>query len=267
MSAPTPYPELNAVLQELVENVRAALGGSFVSACLQGSFAVGDFDRDSDVDFVVAVEEELSDAQVHALQAVHGRVYDLDCPWAQHLEGSYFPKDVLRDYSRSGEQLWYLNHGSRSLVRSDHCNTLVVRWVVRERGVRLAGEEPAALVDPIPVAALRREMLQTITGWGREILAEPERFNNRFYQGFIVLNYCRMLHDLRNGLPGSKRAGAEWAKSALDASWAGLIDRAWGGRPDPARSVRTPADPADFKSALEFVEYVIGESVKYAAEL
>jgi predicted nucleotidyltransferase len=267
MSAPTPYPELNAVLRELVESVRAALGGSFVSACLQGSFAVGDFDRDSDVDFVVAIEEKLSDAQVRALQAVHGRVYDLDCPWAQHLEGSYFPKDVLKDYSRSGEPLWYLNHGSRSLVRSDHCNTLVVRWVVRERGVRLAGAEPATLVDPIPVAALRREMLQTITVWGREILANPERFNNRFYQGYLVLNYCRMLHDLRNGLPGSKRAGAEWAKSALDASWAGLIDRAWGGRPDPARSVRQPADPADFKSTLEFLEYVIGESARYAAEL
>jgi hypothetical protein len=265
--APTPYPELNAVLRELVESIQAALGGSFVSACLQGSFAVGDFDRDSDVDFVVAIEEELSDAQVRALQAAHGRVYDLDCPWAQHLEGSYFPKDVLKDYSRSGEQLWYLNHGSRSLVRSDHCNTLVVRWVVRERGVRLAGEEPAPLVEPIPASALRREMLQTITGWGREILSEPERFNNRFYQGFIVLNYCRMLHDLRNGLPGSKRAGAEWAKAALDTSWAGLIERAWGGRPDPARSVRQPADPADFKSTLKFVEYVIGESAKYAAGL
>jgi hypothetical protein len=34
---PTPYPELNAVLQELVDSVRAALGNSFVAACLQGS--------------------------------------------------------------------------------------------------------------------------------------------------------------------------------------------------------------------------------------
>jgi predicted nucleotidyltransferase len=56
---PTPYPELNAVLQELVESVQAALGNSFVAACLQGSFALGDFDRHSDVDFIVAIEEEL----------------------------------------------------------------------------------------------------------------------------------------------------------------------------------------------------------------
>ena len=264
---PTPYPELNAVLQELVDSVRAALGNSFVAACLQGSFAVGDFDRHSDVDFIVAIEEELSDAHVHALQAMHERIYNLDCAWAQHLEGSYFPKGVLKDYSQRGKQLWYLDHGSRSLVRSDHCNTVVARWVVREHGVALAGQHPETLVDPIPVAALRQEIMQTISGWGQEILAKTEHFKNRFYQTFIVLSYCRMLHDLHTGFVGSKRAGAEWAKAALDPSWAGLIDRAWDGRPNPALSVRQPADPADFRSTLEFVKYAISMSMEYGAEL
>jgi hypothetical protein len=34
-----------------------------------------------------------------------------------------------------------------------------------------------------------------------------------------------------------------------------------------ALSVRQPADPADFRSALEFVKYAISVSMKYAAEL
>jgi hypothetical protein len=147
---------------------------------------------------------------------MHERIYHLDCVWAQHLEGSYFPKDVLRRHSRRGEQLWYLDNGSRSLVRSDHCNTVVVRWVVREHGVALAGPDPATLVDPIPVETLRHEIMDTISGWGQQILAEPEHYNNRFYQTFIVLSYCRMLHDLHTGFPGSKRAGAEWAKANLE---------------------------------------------------
>ena len=254
---PTPYPELNAVLQELTDSVQMVLSNNFVAACLQGSFAVGDFDRHSDVDFIVAIEEELSGEQVQALQVMHERIYNLDCAWAQHLEGSYFPKQILKDYTQRGKSLWYLDHGSRSLVKSDHCNTVVVRWVVREHGVSLAGQNPATLVDPIPVEVLRQEIRQTIRGWGQEILAEPERYNNRFYQSFIVLNYCRMLHDLHNGFPGSKRAGAEWAKANLDPAWAGLIDRAWAGRPNPALSVRQPADPKDFQSTLEFVRYII----------
>ncbi len=51
--------------------------------------------------------------------------------------------------------------------------------------------------------------MATIHDWGQEILSRPDHFNNRFYQGFIVLNYCRMLHDLHRGFPGSKLAGAE----------------------------------------------------------
>lgn len=250
---PTPFPELNAVLQELMDSVQAILRDNFLAACLQGSFAVGDFDRHSDVDFIVAIEAELSDSQLHSLQAMHKSLYDLESVWAKHLEGSYFPKNVLRDYALSGGKLWYLDHGSRSLVRSEHDNTVAVRWIARENGVALAGPDPATLVDPIPVQALRKEIMAIIGDWGEQILAEPEQIDNRFYQSFAVLHYCRMLHDLHTGSIGSKRAGAEWAKATMDQSWTGLIDRAWGGRPDPATSVREPADPADLRSTLEFV--------------
>lgn len=260
----TPYAELNAVLEELVASVRGALSDVFVGAYLQGSFAVGDFDSHSDVDFIIAVRDELSDEHVAGLQAVHARVFGLDSEWARHLEGSYFPAEILGDYRQRGTPLWYLDHGSQSLVMSDHCNTLLVRWVVRERGIVLAGPSPIALVDPVPVDALRREIHETMRNWGQEILDQPNRYRNRFYQGFIVLSYCRMLHDLVEGHPGSKRAGATWAKSVVDPAWSPLIDRAWGGRPNPAVSVREEADPVDFGRTLEFVKLIIRESERYA---
>ena len=252
---PTPYPELNSVLRDFVDSVQAVLSTNFVGAYLQGSFAVGDFDLHSDVDFIIVTGEDLSDEEVYGLQGVHERIYGLDIPWAQHLEGSYFPWEVLRNSAQRGGQLWYLDHGSRSLIQSAHCNTVLVRWVVREHGVTLAGPAPALLVDPIPVETLRKHIRATIHDWGQEILSHPDPYNNRFYQGFIVLNYCRMLHDLHRGLPGSKLAGAEWAKANLDPSWKGLIDRAWNGRPDPAVSSRQRADPQDFEATLEFIHY------------
>ncbi len=152
-------------------------------------------------------------------------------------------------------------------MRSDHCNTVAVRWIVREYGVALTGQNPASLVDPIPVETLRREILADIRDWGQKILDEPERFNNRFYQAFIVLSYCRLLHDLHTGRISSKRAGAEWAKVTLNPFWAGLIDRAWDGRPNPALSVRQPSDPEDFKLTLEFVWYIIQAVPQYAGEV
>ncbi len=254
---PTPYPDLNAVLQELAESLQVALDAAFIGAYLQGSFAVGDFDQHSDVDFLVAVEDELSDDQVLALQIMHERIFSLPSVWAQHMEGSYFPVEILRDYRKRGTSLWYLDNGSRSLIREAHDNTIVVRWVARERGVALAGPDPATLIDPIPVQAFRQEIVDGMRGWGREIQENPQIINSRFYQAFAVLHYCRWLHDLHTGFPGSKRLGAEWAKINLDPRWAGLIDRAWDGRPVPELSSRQAADPADLQSTVEFVRYII----------
>ena len=67
------------------------------------------------------------------------------------------------------------------------------------------------------------------------------------------------------GMINSKRTAAAWAGQNLDPQWHDLFDRAWAGRPDPARSVRTPADPGDFARTLEFVRYVTAEAERYAA--
>jgi len=120
------------------------------------------------------------------------------------------------------------------------------------------------LVDAVTAAALRTEILATMRSWGHDILAAPDKYNNRFYQTYIVLSYCRMLHDLHTGVPGSKRAGAAWAKANLDPAWAGLIDRTWAGRPNPALSVRQPAERADFQATLQFVRYIVDRGNLFA---
>lgn len=75
-----------------------------------------------------------------------------------------------------------------------------------------------------------------------------------------------MLHDLRRGYPGSKREGAEWAKRNLDPSWSGLIEDAWGSRPDPASKVKEPPDAEAYEMTLRFAEYVMNESKRLMVE-
>ena len=194
---------------------------------------------------------------------MHPRIYSLASPWAQHLEGSYFPQATLKDYTLRGTPLWYLDNGSQQLLREAHCNTIAVRLTLMQHGVVLAGPPPNTLIDPIPVEAFRQSMLESMRRWGEQITADPQQINNCFYQCFAVLHYCRLLHDLHTGVPGSKRAGAAWAKANLDPSWAGLIDRAWDGRPLPEVSVRTPADPVDLSKTVEFVRCIIDVSSKF----
>src|SRR5262249_61150604 len=95
-ATPTPYADLNTVRHELVSTARAVLGENFCGAYLQGSFALGDADAHSDVDFLIVTHDEVSDAQAAALRPIHAWFPTLDIEWARHLEGSYVPKVALR---------------------------------------------------------------------------------------------------------------------------------------------------------------------------
>lgn len=255
-----PDRELNAVLEELVAGVRPILGSNYVGAYLQGSFAVGDWDTGSDVDFLFVVNEDVPEALAPALQDVHVRVFATGSYWAQHLEGSYFPADWLRRLDTRGWPLLYINNGSQVLERSSHDNTMVVRWVMRERGVTLVGPEARTLLGPVPPDALRREAYGKMAGWVDEILADPQAMNNGWYQPYAVLNFSRMLRTLVEAEVYSKPAAGAWAKETLDPRWKGLIERALAKHAGQFTRVFEKADPADFELTLEFVRYVLAQA-------
>ena len=253
-------PEIKGVLEYLVGGAANILANNFVGAWLQGSSATGHFDEHSDIDFVIGVERELSDDELFTLQNFHRELFKHDSRWARHLEGSYIPREILRDYKLAGEQVWYLDHGSTTFERSVHDNTIAVKWIIREKGVILAGPDPKVIMDPIPVAELRKDIYQTFANWADLIFDDHEEIGSHFYQTFAVLSYCRMLNDIRRGQIGSKREAAEWVKENLDPSWQDLIDKAWLGRPDPALSGKRPADPQDVQRTVEFVQVCLKEA-------
>lgn len=257
---PTDDSGLNAVLAELVAANQTLLAGNFVGAYLHGSFAVGDPDDASDVDYMIVVQHTIADDQVADVEAMQARVWALDSNWAKHLEGSYITQQALQRYEPESAPLLYFDNGSRVTERSHHDNTLVVRWQLRERGIALAGPDIRDLIDPVPVDVLRREVRSIMHSRADGWFANPENIGNRFYQPFVVLTYCRMLHTMATGTVVSKPAAAAWAQANLDPRWSDLIQRAIADRPDPGLRARTPADPDDVAQTLEFMRHVIAIS-------
>jgi predicted nucleotidyltransferase len=251
---PTSYPALNDVLDRLVAGVRGALSDNLVGVYLQGSFALGDFDEHSDVDFIVVTERPLSDREEAALQAMHGALYDAAPPWSHHLEGSYVCRADWRRHTAPAKPLFYLDNGARSLIHDDHCNTRVVRWVMREHGIALAGPPPDILIDPILPNDLRTEMHETMEKWHDHFAGHPARIDSVWLQSHIVTYYCRMLRTLATGTIGSKKSAVRWALATLALQWHDLVARAWQQRPDPGLKVRQPATPALTKQTLRFIE-------------
>jgi hypothetical protein len=241
------------VLAELVAGVDAVLGDSFCGAYLQGSFAVGDADAYSDVDFIVVTEEGVTPEQQADLQELHQRLYALPIPWAQHLEGSYVPRNILRRPDPERRPFFYIDNGATEFTFDNHDNTAVVRWSLRERGVVLAGPHPRDLVDPITADELRAEMRWAVAEW-EEWFRSIDSIDRRAL-AVAVLTHARILHTLEIGEVSSKRAAGEWALQALDPEWAPLIRWALEDRPDPWTKVREQADPALLPRTLEFNDY------------
>lgn len=260
---PTIYPELNQVLRALVTDAQAILDDDFVGAYLQGSFALGDADEHSDVDFLVVTNRLLDDQQVERIQMMHGRLYELDTPWAQHLEGSYVSKESLRRVD-PGATYPFLDNGASELVWDEHCNTAVVRWTLREQGVVLAGPDPKSLIDPVPEEQLRSEASRRVREYA-EWAAEPTEAGpmSRWKQSYLVLTFCRLLHTIREGTVASKPEAGRWALRSLDPDWAELVQDALDDRPDPWRRVRQPASVEAAKRTLAFADYAVGEATAH----
>jgi hypothetical protein len=261
-----PYPELRPVLETFVGGVQDAVEANFVGAYLVGSLATGDFDHDSDIDFLIVTDEELTNPQVQSLQALHLELHNLGCYPAQHLEGSYIPRDLLNRADQVGKQpLWYIDNGSVVLERSLHDNKWHVRWILRERAIPLFGPDPKTLVQPVLLEALLSEMLVSIEELRSQFVAEIGKplgwFNTRFAQSFTVLTCCRMLHTLQSGAVRSKLAGVEWAERSLDPEWHRLIRQAWAEREGVGfgAKVRQLADTKRLQETARFIAYVQNE--------
>jgi predicted nucleotidyltransferase len=259
-----PYPELREVLNIFVDEIAAGLGENLAGIYLVGSIASGDFDADSDVDFLVVTNTELTKANMKPLQEIQIKIHDIDCYPAKHLEGSYISIDVLNDWRIVGQKkLFYFDNGSTAYEQSAHDNQWHVRWILRESGITLVGQKPERILQAIPLNELRNEIKTTMFQVKRLFEDEIDRplsfFNSRFGQSFAVLTYCRMLHTLHRGTVQSKKAGMQWAKQFIDPKWVKLIDQAWHEREGVRFGIKIGqrAEYTLLSETLEFIKYAL----------
>lgn len=281
MIAPTPLPEVNAVLAELVAGWREILGLNLIGAYLQGSFALGDFTQTSDVDFLVVIASEIEAPVLARLQVMHARIHRQSSYWAKHLEGSYAVAAIIRrltDEPRDppGESprppSWrdpetgmppnfypflFLGNGADTLRRSEHDNSKVVRWMVRQRGIVLHGPHPATLIDQIAGDELRAEAKTNVLIYVGRYVSGQSVIDAVWLQSFFVTLLCRMLHTLETGGIHSKKAGTEWALQTLEPQWQGLITRAAATWATQQAMWMNRPDDSEVETTIGFMRYAI----------
>lgn len=253
---PTAFPQVNELLQELLDGVVPILGEQFVGMYLFGSLVMGDFDEASDIDVAIVTRAPVTDEQFLALSKMHKRIAGGPSPFAVHMEVSYLTLDQLRRYDPKnalhpqlqrdpGEELGIQNHAR-----------VVERWVLRERGTPVYGPPVGDMIDPITQDDLRASAREILRDWMIPLLQSPQPFQTRGYQSYTVLSLARILYTLRFGQVVSKPFAAHWAQATLDSRWAPLIERALFGR----KHSQLPVDAEDAKQTLDLGRLVLAEA-------
>jgi predicted nucleotidyltransferase len=248
---PTPYPDVNEILNLLLTAVKEILKDQFIGMYLFGSLANGGFDKDSDIDILMVTKDEIAQETFSALYAMHEKISTIDSPWAFQLEVSYIPKAALRHYDPSNNKHPHLDRDKDErlhIVQHDQ-DWIIQRYLLRERGVIVAGPSPQTLIDPVSSNDLKQAIVDILPLWFNPILDNPSKIRKSGYQSYFVLSICRVFYTLKHGEIVSKRVAAEWGKKNLDPRWTPLIERAEIGRQDPDQH----ASPDDINGTLDMM--------------
>jgi Domain of unknown function (DUF4111) len=231
---PTPHPDVNLEVADLLTSICAILGGQFAGMYLVGSLALGDFQpRESDLDLIIVTASALADEIIAALRELHQRFDHSAAVWAARVDAIYIPQGVVREASPTTARYLVL-HWPEPLVLGNVESEWGSEWPIwrhtlREHGVVVSGPSPRALLDPVHPDDLRRASARKVEEWRALAHGDPKwvaGLHERRTHTYVVMTLCRLLYTLDTGSVASKPVAARWAARGRATRWSKLIGRA-----------------------------------------
>ena len=231
---PTPYPDVNAVVRELLTSLQAILGAKLRGMYLLGSLALGDFHpQASDLDLIIVTVGALSDETVASLRELHRRFDHSASAWATRLDAIYIPQEVVQEAFPTAARYPILEWPGLLALEPLEDGWSIQRYTLREYGIVVSGPDPRSLLDPVNPDDLRQASAAVVERWRDQAhrdrkwiawLRAPANLT------FVVLTLSRLLYTLETGSVTSKPAAARWAERTLPSRWSGLLGHATTGQ-------------------------------------
>ena len=234
---------LRRVLDDLRDACVRIFGDNLIGVYVHGSVAFGCFRWDrGDIDFLVVVRDEPSQAQkeafIHYLLDTDAGIPPKGWEMSVMLEADcrhfHHPAPYWLTYSNDHREQCLadiptycarMNGLDRDLAA--HCT------VMRAVGFALIGPAPREVFGPVDRADYIDSLLWDIDGAADEVLSNP---------AYFILNLCRSLAYMEEGLVLSKRGGGEWAMEHLDDEARPLVAQALGYYRDGGAPVSATAE-------------------------
>jgi predicted nucleotidyltransferase len=247
---PTPYDDINELLELLVSGMRNVLSENLVGIYLYGSLVTGDFDRESsDIDLLAATSSDIDEREFNALLAMHDDFADKHKQWDGRIEVAYLSTTGLKTFRSRRNMIAVISPGESFHIKDAGSDWLINWYTVREKGIALYGPSAETLIEPISKEEYIHSVREYMGLW-EERMQQP---HSRPSQAYAILTMCRAVYAIKYGEQVSKKQAALWAQQELP-EWSTLIQNALKWRAD-WRNENVDHD-ATFAETQRFVYFV-----------
>ncbi len=248
---PTPYQDINEVLSSLSQGFADIFTGKLVGVYLFGSLSYGDFNPESsDLDLVTILNNPASQKELELIKQLHIQVGMKNEKWANRLECSYIPADMLQNTLPPKLTRPYFGEGS-FYPEAHYGNEWIINlYLLYKHGIALLGPDFKELVSPIPVIEVQKACIRDLFQEWEPKITDPTWLNNSHYQSYIILNLCRILYTVMCNSMGSKKVSARWVKNGFG-EWSNLIQTAENWQYGTEMNLR--------EETIEFIKFIVNK--------
>ena len=216
-----------SILDEIINKSKEILGKNLIGIYLHGSMAMGCFNPDKcDIDLIIVIEDDISDAQKLALME---NIVLLNCQAPRKgLEISVVKRQYCKPFVYptpfelhfSPMHLKWFQDAPQDYVekmKGEDIDLAAHFTIIREYGVVLWGEKIEEVFAPVPRKNYLAGICADVENATDVILEEPI---------YIILNLCRVLAFVKDGLYLSKEKGGRWGMEHLPSAYHPVITQA-----------------------------------------
>jgi len=215
------------LLEIISSEYQSILGENLCGIYVHGSLAFGCFNwKKSDIDFLVVVYEDLTQIQKEALMRTLLRL-NQDAPPKGFEMSVVLYKDCINFQYPTQFQLHFSNAHIKKVednlteycmtMNGKDCDLAAHFTVIKEAGIVQYGKP----IEEVFGKVLKGDYLSSIKADIED--AEKEIGGNPIY---IILNLCRVLAYMKDGLVLSKLTGGKWGKAHVSAEYTDFIQNA-----------------------------------------
>lgn len=195
---------IKRMIEALSDKIADELGANFVSFYVHGSLALGDFNENSDIDYVVVTEHFISDMSM--IEKIH-RAFQ-ECCFGHHFEGSYITIDMALSDGLPKEKRLYYNSGTPQYVSYGY-EWYFERTILIDHGLCIKGENLYSDLTPPTNETLEEAVAFLIVDTWVPLMKKPDQLSDE-YIVFGVLTMCRLMYTLKEKKIISKLKSAKW---------------------------------------------------------